>query len=161
MIVYVFASIIVGACGYIGWSIGHHYKEREKLFFELTSFCSYIDSNISFFQKTLSEIIEGFESDKQKSELKKILDKFLYSLGEEKPFDIQLALLRANEKKTIENFLQALGKTDAYTQKENICHYKAVFEGFALDAKKEMQKFGGMSTKLGVFCGLAIAICFL
>jgi len=158
----VLSLVIVISCTYIGVGIGKYYKERYKFFLDMYNFSSYLQTNLSFRQDALNEVVDNFiKENKIQNQSKKFLNDFQKNLKQNQNFDATRDNIDEDEKFMLNNLFNSLGKTDSDTQNETIEHFKQQLNNKVNEAKKEMTKFVGMSGKLGLIFGLIIVICLI
>lgn len=161
-----FILSVISLSSYVGFSMGGQYKKRVYFYNDLIVFCSGIKNELSFFKTRLSVILE--KKDVIYSEnfvclcnvALKSLKSGNYLLLSENNLEF-LKFLSYNEKQTVANFFNFLGKSDVKNQKNQIDLYEKIFSDNLEKAKYDYSQKGNLYKKLGVYAGLFLAILCL
>jgi stage III sporulation protein AB len=155
--------LIISCFTYLGFGFSDYYVKREKLFYDLSRFCEKLKADIGFLHTPLKEIFnEAFQN---YSSLEDILYICLNIIDGGKPIKEEVLYpmysdrhVNDSEKKLICGFFSSLGKSDGYTQIENIENYYNLFSAAEKDSLNEKKKFSPMYKKLGFLCGAAVCL---
>ncbi len=154
---------VISASSYVGYSFGRQYKNKVVFYRDLLVFCACLKNEVSFFKNKLSVILEKAMSNCNENfaDLCKIAQQSLqegkYLLVEEKNLSF-LNFLTFNEKQTVANFFNLLGKSDGINQKNQIEALENIFLDYFEKAKQDCTSKEGLYKKLGVYAGLFLAI---
>lgn len=157
---------VITASSCLGYSCGKQYKNKVVFYSDLLLFCACAKNEVSFFKSKLSVILKKamFDCGKDLAYLCKIAQKSLqdgdFVLLQEKSL-LNLRFLTLNERQTIANFFNFLGKSDEKNQKNQIDTYEKIFSDYFEKAKQDCATKGNLYGKLGVYAGLFLAILCL
>lgn len=157
MIKFILVLVIIICFTYIGYSLSNYYKKRVVFFTECVNFCNSISLKINFSKSLLKELV-----DKQieicKSDLKNILKEFLTSYSLQ---NIKTYYLSDDEKATVINFINDLGKFDCENQLNQIEKCKKEFDCLLESSTKEKSKYAGLYLKIFFLIGIVISILII
>ncbi|MCL2177415.1 MAG: stage III sporulation protein AB [Firmicutes bacterium] len=161
--------IIVILCGYSGYAFGNFYRRRKKFLDMLVLFCKFAKNEINFSHSYISNIIEKFVKNNQASSVE--FASFLLDFKEllaanNTEFDklansSNVQILTSEEIDNLIQFLNALGKSDVFTQLTTIDNFLETFKVYRDDAEAEHKKWTSLYFKLGILLGLAIGVIFI
>lgn len=161
-----FILSVISLSSYVGFSMGGQYKKRVNFYNDLIVFCSGIKNELSFFKTRLSVILEKKDVIYNENFVclcnvaLKSLKSGNYLLLSENNLEF-LKFLSYNEKQTVANFFNFLGKSDVKNQKNQIDLYEKIFSDNLEKAKYDYSQKGNLYKKLGVYAGLFLAILCL
>lgn len=160
MFIKILAGVMLLISGMLtGTFLGNKYKKRRNFFNDFLSFSQALCTDITFLQKPLPQILNGFNC---KSDFNRCLRDFGDNI--ENPDDINLSVynyLKQDEKNLLINFFCSLGKSDCETQLEIINKSAAQAETIYKDCTAEQKKYVPLYAKLGFFAGAVIFIIIL
>lgn len=163
-ILFVFSVITASSC--LGFCCERQYKNKVVFYRDLLLFCACVKNEVSFFKSKLSVILKKVmvNCNKDLEYLCKIAQKSLkdgkFVLIEENCL-LSLRFLTLNERQTISNFFNFLGKSDEKNQKNQIDSYEKIFLDYFEKSKQDCSTKGNLCGKLGVYAGLFLAILCL
>ena len=132
------------------------YKERRQYYSALTEFTGALESNLSFRQEKLSDVVDEFakKTNAVFAEQLKNFGDYIAGRGE---FIITCSAAR-KDGGLAESFFKNIGTVDIFTQKEALKSYKTQFdERLKICAAEEKNK-GMMMLKVFTLAGLAAGI---
>ena len=151
-----FGVLALILCTAVGYFLGTKYKERKVFFETFNSFNQRLKNEVSFSQKPLSEIIQGFNAEtnvfyeiiKNKDKNNEFITKKVSFLDEE-------------EKKTVMEYAETIGKTDKTTQED----YLKSIDGFLSEkinkTSEDYKKYKNLHVKIGFLLGLMVLVALL
>lgn len=147
---------------YVGLQIKRRYAEREKFYADMTEFCAVLKSDVGYTKKPLPAVISDF-CEGRKGECAALLTAYVAELKTKGTFkrDVKewdVAHLKLEEKKSLLNFLNGLGKTALAEQLALGAKGEAEFGAAREKCVEETKRLGGMYFKLLVLLGIALLI---
>ena len=162
---YVFLIFIVFLCTLIGYIFSKKYKVRANFFQSLLYLCQKFDIEINYSRERLKNIFLNLD-EKNKSALKGIDNNYIAFIDKEAPLDKEnlfkgVSFLKDNEKDLIFTFFKSLGRSDVDSQSKELKNFQLRFEELAGKTNAENKKYGSLSIKLGLICGLMLVVIFI
>ncbi|MBQ7467003.1 MAG: stage III sporulation protein AB [Clostridia bacterium] len=161
-VIYFVCITIMAASYFAGKEIAKIYVKRDRFFKNLSEFCDFLKSNISFFQTKISEIFDGYIKD-YSSEFDNIYKQFQNLIMDENGKSVaeDIKFLKAEDKVTLNNFLKGLGKSDQKNQMMLIDNFK----NYALKRSEECasarRSQEGLIFKVSLAVGAVICILII
>ena len=125
-----------------------YYLYKQKLFFDIVYLCKYFNNNISFNKKNINELLNDCYPNISQSSRYFINNRNRLS-----------KLLPKDNKKTINDFFESLGRGDVTFELNNIDYYLNIFEDLSNKSKDEMKSKATVYFKLII--GLGLIVCIL
>ncbi|HBO48925.1 MAG TPA: hypothetical protein DD614_03740 [Clostridiales bacterium] len=125
-----------------------YYLYKQKLFFDIVYLCKYFKNNISFNKKNINELLNDCYPNISQSSRYFINNRNRLS-----------KLLPKDNKKTINDFFESLGRGDVTFELNNIDYYLNIFEDLSNKSKDEMKSKATVYFKLII--GLGLIVCIL
>ena len=142
--------------------LGIAYAKRKKGKVEYFRSCVRLTetliAEISFRRENLVDVLTEFAQN-DTTELKQHITEFC--AAPYAPYVVRSKSLRAEERKTVSEFMSALGTNDAATEIFALENYNKRFEDMLAAESEKYGKTGSVSVKLSVLIGLAIGILIL
>lgn len=133
-------------------------KSRVEYFESCIKLTDKLISDISFRKENLLDILREFQAD-EKTELKNHIGKFCDSPFEK--FSADGKILKADEKRLLNDFFASLGSTDTQTQLSELENFRVRFADKFQTENEKFKKTGGIGLKLSVLFGLGVGILIL
>ena len=152
---------IIICSGMIGYGFAISYKKRKLFYKELIIFINTLQSNISFSNREIKEIIN---LNKFSSDVNKILNAYVSYIDFKKDYkkDIDvITYINAEEKSYILTFFNGLGRYNSSTQISELENYKMLFDKYLKDAEEKEKKYFSLNIKMGIIAGALIALLIL
>ena len=164
MLKVVFGVAIVAFSTFCGYIFTKKYRRRKNFFLQLYAFNERFINEISYYRRPLIEFSSTFV---YKGEFQICLQAFFDSMSSGVPFladgldkDI-FYFLNSDEKATVQDYFQMLGKGDSASQKAYFLSVKERLSKLQTEAVTANKKYGDLYIKLGFLCGLFILILML
>ena len=164
MLKVVFGVAIVAFGTFCGYIFTKKYRRRKSFFVQLYEFNERFINEISYYRRPLIEFSSTFV---YKGEFQVCLQTFFHSMNNGVPFladgldkDV-FYFLTSEEKTTLQDYFQMLGKGDSTSQKAYFSSVKERLSKLQTEAVSACKKYGDLYIKLGFLCGLFILILIL
>lgn len=145
---------------YVGVLVKRRYKARVSFFKSACDFSSVIATELSMKKTPMPEIALKFLKGRE-GEFEKVVESWIAVAKNAARFcydNVNVAMLKTDEKKEIADFFTSLGKTNLDDQLTHVAYYKNIFEQKRKTCEEEQGKLGSMYFKLCVLLGLAILL---
>ncbi len=147
---------------FVGFIFFNKFAKRKKFFSALIMLAEKLSVDINFSRERLKVLIENFDKS-TKQNLLGVDEGFLNYLDkrvelDEKEIFKSASLLKKEEKEFVLLFLKTLGRSDVENQTKEIASFLKRFEDMGAKCNAEYKKYGTLSLKLGVICGLFFAV---
>lgn len=157
----IFLVIVTMGALFVGVSINNHYVKRKNFFNELNKFLEYLKIQVQFQKSKLRQIVVEYK--KQSLDVNFIdflssFEKYLGCLGDGATFDFDLNFLKVEEKVTLIRLFTSIGCFHSAGECSNISSALSEVKSFYDSALEKQKKFGPMSVKLSIVCGLMIVL---
>ncbi len=162
---YVILILLVVLCTFIGFIFSKKYSVRANFYQALLYLCQKFDIEINYSRERLKNIFLGLD-DKNKSALRGIDKNYIAFIDKEAPLDKNnlfkgINFLKDNEKDLIFTFFKSLGRSDVDSQSKEIKNFQSRFEELTSKTNAENKKYGSLSIKLGLICGLVLVVILI
>ena len=152
--------VVVGAI-FVGLSINNYYVKRKNFFNELNKFLEYLKMQIQFQKSKLRQVVSEYKKQSLDSNFTDFLsafEKYLSCLGEGCTFDFDVNFLKPEEKVTLLRLFTSIGRFHSAGEYSNITNAIGEVRAFYDSALEKQRKFGLVSVKLSIACGLLIVL---
>ena len=130
--------------------------KKQKFYVNFLQFCQNAQTEISFFQNKIKNILDKQEFD---GDFLKVLK--AYESGNIKTVLDEITYLQKDEKERILLFFSKLGRTDSKTEKSEIQTFIKYLEEKIENIKNNGMKKSGLKAKLVVMLGLCLFVIML
>ena len=145
-------------CGYV---FTKKYRKKKKFFMQMCEFNERYLNEIAYLRRPLAEFVS---QQRFKEEFAALLEEFFARLQEDKRVvgvfeeNTIYEFLNKEEKETIEEYFEMLGKGDSISQKTYFSAIREKMNILRKSAEENCKKYGDLYIKLGFLCGLFIVI---
>lgn len=160
----ILAIVLCAITTTIGYGLSKQYKKRKRFFEDIIDFSNKLSGEMRFRSSFVKDVCNA-ECDNYGNELSITIKAFVNSLDKKQALNInsiqELSILTSDDKKSISNFFNSLGKYDLKTQLIEFENHKSNFQVQLQGAVEENKKYSSLFTKLGLIIGLAISIIII
>lgn len=155
---------IVAFTSFCGYVFAKKYRCRKQFFSQLYEFNERFLSEISYYRRPLGDFASKYA---YKGEFKAFLQVFFQSMDKGAAFSVRaldkdaFSFLTEEEKATVEDYFQMLGKGDSASQKAYFSSMRERLSKLRTEAVAAYKKYGDLYVKLGFLCGLFILILII
>ena len=164
MIKFLLGIAVVAFTTFCGYLFGKKHRKRKQFFTQWTLFNERFLNEISYYRHPLQDFFNKYS---YKGEFNLLLKRFFECvksrsvLTETLLVGTEFHFLKADEKRTIEDYFLMLGKGDSASQKTYFSSVKNMLTKAENDAVATCKKYGDLYVKLGFLCGLLILILII
>ena len=151
-----FGIVALIICTTAGYFLGAKYKDRKVFFEDFNAFNNKLLNEISFSQRSLSEIIKGCgQNDSVFYEIIKSGDNLQETVNKKAVF------LDDEEKNTLCEYIKTIGKTDKSTQENYLKSTQGLISEKIKKTSEEYRKYKNLHVKIGFLLGLMVLVALL
>lgn len=147
------------AC-YIGILVKRRYNRRVEFFKSACEFATFISTELAMKKTPMPDISARFLQGRA-GEFERSVENWSEIAKKGKCYEfenVNVSILKTDEKKQLVSFFSTLGKTDLKDQLAHVGYFKNVFEQKQKTCEEESKKLGNMYFKLCVLAGIAIML---
>lgn len=123
----------------------------------MTEYVDALASGISYAKTPLPKLTRAF-ADGKRGDASQLLAKFADNAASGEGAKCEQKFLSAFERKTIEEFLDSLGRYDSETQLAELARHRSIIVPIAKDCEEKYRKTGKLAAKLGILVGIAVML---
>ncbi len=163
MIKFLLGVAIVAFTSLCGRLLARKYRERKDFFKQFKEFNERFLSEIAYYRRPLQEFVEGYA---YRGEFRALLEDYFSALDEQLPngniFDWEkYSFLNEEERRTVEDYFQMLGKGDSASQKGYFTSVQGRLSALRESSELDAKRYGDLYVKIGFLCGLLILILII
>lgn len=157
---FVVCLLIVGGFAVCGKFLTDGLIKRDKFFLEMTNFCEYLKTNITFTHTKVKELYSGYV-ETYNSEFKEIFESLKnIEMKNEEEFYKNI-FLKKEEKKQIVNFAKQLGYSDIDMQISLIENFKNYIQNKSNLASEKRKQNAPLCYKVCIAIGMIVSILIM
>ena len=160
---FILGVIIVVFCSFCGFLLAKKYKKRKLFFTQLYEFNERFLNEVTYYRRPIEEFSSKYI---YKEEFSNALELFLQNVknGVLPPLSldsIDFSFLSTEEKQSIEDYFNMLGKGDSSSQKAYFSSKSEALKKWQTDAQTTAKKYLDLYIKLGFLFGLFLLILLI